>query len=288
MSARTVTVSRAEAGCKLVDFLQRRVGEGVPRGAVMKWVRTGQVRVDGGRAKPFRKLREGEKVRIPPHTPATREEKPRPPLEIVFQNEDVLAVAKPRGLPTQRGAGWNDSVADRMRAMFPGADYPPAPAHRLDKDTTGLLLAGRSHASQRWLHRLFEERGVGKRYLAWVAGKWPHSGETEVVDKLEKGAETGEMEKMRVTESGREARAVVRPLLVREDATLVEVELLTGRTHQIRVQLASRGHPLLGDRKYGAPPHATPLMLHAWRLELPCYCLWLDPDWAPPHAWPTG
>jgi len=286
-------VSPAEAGMKLLDFLAQKAGRDVPRSALQRWIRTGQVRVDGKRAKPFQRLGDGQLVRIPPHGEA-RDEQPgdapqRPavrPLPIVHEDAEVVAVLKPRGLATQGGTGLTDSAADRLLAMYEGTGLSPAPVHRLDRDTTGILLAGKTFAARRRLSDLFAARETDKTYLCWVLGDWPDEGEKLLEDRMEKDAGPGGLEKMR-TGKGQLALASVRPLLRRTSsvgpATLLRVALLTGRTHQIRVQLAARGHAIVGDRKYGQRPHPAPLLLHAWRLSLPGLDLAVPPDW--PGEW---
>ena len=155
----------------------------------MRWLRTGQVRLDSRRCKPFVLVAEGQDVRIPPFLP--EESQPPvphgvPPLEIIFQDRDMLAVNKPAGLPSQPGTGHADSVATRLRAMFADADFIPAPVHRLDRDTTGVLLAGTTHAALKQLSRDFAQSRIRKTYLAWVRGIWPHTGEMLLEDSLEK------------------------------------------------------------------------------------------------------
>jgi 23S rRNA pseudouridine955/2504/2580 synthase len=264
---------------------------------LQRWIRTGQVRVDGRRAKPFQRLDEGQQVRIPPHDgahdgaqggtsggahDAARPARPVTPLPILHEDAEVVAVMKPRGLATQGGTGLTDSAADRLLAMYHGTGLSPAPVHRLDRDTTGILLAGKTFAARRRLSDLFAARETDKTYLCWVLGDWPEDGETMLEDRMEKDAGPGGLEKMR-TGSGRIALASVRPLQRRSGAagpvTLLRVDLLTGRTHQIRVQLAARGHAVVGDRKYGKRPHPAPLLLHAWRLALPGLKLSALPDW---------
>lgn len=289
-------VSAAEAGMKLLDFLAAKAGRDVPRAALQRWIRTGQVRVDSRRAKPFQRLDEGALVRIPPHGDAAantqgdqghEDSRPRGdavrPLAVLYEDAELVAVMKPRGLATQGGTGLTDSAADRLLAMYAGTGLSPAPVHRLDRDTTGVLLAGKTFAARRRLSDLFAARETDKTYLCWVLGDWPGTGEELLEDRMQKDAGPGGLEKMR-TGQGRLALASVRPLyrITRADGarcTLMRVDLLTGRTHQIRVQLAARGHAVVGDRKYGHRPHPAPLLLHAWRLSLPGLKLSAPPDW---------
>lgn len=288
-----LTVTPAEDGLKVFQFLERRLNKGAPRPLIMKWARTGQLRVNGGRVGPFARLSAGQDVRVPPFTPPVpspgqtpgQPDTPEPaPLAIVHEDGELLVIAKPAGLPSQSGSRHPDSVQTRLKARFAGADFVPNITHRLDKDTSGLLLAGKTYAAVRRLSDAFAARTVGKAYLAWVRGDWPHGKTIRLKDNLEKSGQ-GPAEKVR-TGSGKLALADVSPLARRPGATLLRIDLLTGRTHQIRVQLASRGHPILGDRKYGRRPHATPLLLHCWQLRLPDAAFVLPPPWE--DEWAVG
>lgn len=282
----TLLVSRAEAGQKLLNFLQRRIN--APSSDFHRWIRTGQVRVNGGRAKAFDRLNEGDAVRVPPFAeplPAGSAASDMPPapetvrggrLDIVFENEDVIVIAKPAGLPVQGGTGHSDSIASRLAEERARADFVPAPVHRLDKDTSGLLVAGKTYAAVRLLTDALAGRGgkaPRKEYLAWTEGAWPYGETRELSDYLAKDEKAKHMRAASRGEAeAREARCVVTPLEKRRihgrEHTLVLVRLLTGRTHQIRVQLALRGHPIAGDPWYGESSREG-LKLHAFRLELP-------------------
>ncbi|MBI9110731.1 RluA family pseudouridine synthase [Maridesulfovibrio ferrireducens] len=281
MPAEFVTVTSAEAGQKLVRFLERRVDGEVPRSAVMRWIRKGNVRVDKGRCKPFDLVKEGQIVRIPPYRADEPAEKvSREPLEIIYEDENYLAINKPAGLPSQGGTGHDDSVVDRLLSMYADFPFKPAPAHRLDRDTSGVLLAGKSHHGQRALSDMFASGEGGKYYLALVRGDWISEGAgddgwVEMHDLLEKKEENGN-EKM-VTGSGKEAHASVLSLGKLENQTLLLIKLHTGRTHQIRVQLSSRGFPIIGDSKYGGGNGA--MKLHCWRIETPWFTAQCSPHW---------
>ena len=298
-----LAVSCAEAGQKLLNFLQRRVEAAT--GELHRWIRTGQVRVNGSRAKAFDRVEEGDLIRVPPFAvllpagslpgsgtpnsaapsaPQGGNGQKRSSLSIVYEDKDLLVVAKPAGLPVQGGTGHSDSIASRLAAERADADFVPAPVHRLDKDTTGLLVAGKTYAAVRLLTDALAGRGgeaPRKEYLAWVEGRWPFSNEDgpqELHDFLAKDQKAQRMKTVHSdkAEEGQEARCVVTALETRRipegpqgrEHTLLLVRLLTGRTHQIRVQLATRGHAIVGDPWYGRPENDG-LKLHAFRLTLP-------------------
>lgn len=315
-------VSEAEAGQKLLQFLTRRLAGAVPGSALLRAIRTGQVRVDGGRKQPFFRLAAGQQVRVPPFGPAAPEGSPTPvgaavsasvstggaqplpaplPLDIVFENADLVAVAKPAGLCAHAGTRHKDSVADRLKALYAGAPFLPVLAHRLDKDTSGILLAAKSYAELRRLGDLFALGGGGggvkKMYLAWVDGAWPGQGTELVEDRLDRlelaeGQVAGRKKIVRGKtkedgqDAGKLARAEVTPLVRKRQATLMLVRLLTGRTHQIRVQLSLRGHPVISDSVYGRKVRGVPMLLHALRLDLPERVLFFPPPWTGPFSVP--
>ncbi len=286
-------VEPAESGQKLLQCLARRVN--VSQTVLHKWIRTGQVRVNKGRRKPFDRLEEGDEVRLPPFAQEEfRTESPPAALDlpIVWESDELLVINKPAGLPTQPGTGHEDSVCSRLAAAFPVSRYgfTPTPAHRLDRDTSGLLLVARSYTTLRSLCDAFAARtAIQKEYLAWSAGTWPHDTTIRLVDTLGKGTDASfPGERMEQDDTGKKAELDVTPLLHRNGATLLRLSLLTGRTHQIRVQLALRKHPVLGDAKYGGrrafpKPTPTAMFLHAYRLCLNGQVFTAPPAW--PHPW---
>lgn len=281
-SVTTVIVTPEESGQKLLQFLQRRVGKDIPKSAIMRWIRKGEVRVDKGRKKPFDRVREGQAVRIPPHHLPAQDNTTLPGLTIHYEDDEILAVAKPGGLAAHGGDGVTDSVAARIRNMYAEAAFIPALAHRLDRDTSGLLVAGKTYESLRRLNDAFATNTVDKIYLARVHGRWKPQETILLEDNMEKRGLPGR-EKVE-TGSGKTARAEITPLNSNAHDSLLAVRLLTGRTHQIRVQLSARGHAVLGDVKYGNKKEEPPLMLHCFGLALPekgarKRILTLAPDW---------
>ncbi|WP_462323729.1 RluA family pseudouridine synthase [Desulfoplanes sp.] len=279
-----ITIQPEEAGQKILQLLQRRVGRDVPKSALMRVIRKGQVRVDGRRVKPFDRVAEGQDVRIPPFktqepvnpSPCSSRKGSNPALPVVSEERNMLVVNKPAGLPVHPGTGWTDSVTTRLQAMFPGAPFAPVPVHRLDKNTSGILLVAKSYGFLRSMQDMWKQGGVDKVYLAWVQGAWISRGPVRLTDRLAKSGGPGR-ERMR-TGSGRKSTCEVTPVEVRPDSSLVAVRLFTGRTHQIRVQLGSRGFPLIGDPKYGGPAHEA-MLLHAWRLSWDGLCFSVLPPW---------
>lgn len=291
------TVSEAEAGQKLLTWLVRCLG--APQSLLHRWIRTGQVRVNSGRTSPFERLAAGDVVRLPPFAEAIAAEETLkteqirtlgsdqgaelPPL--VAQTPDLFVFCKPAGLPTHPGTGHSDSLVSRLHALAPQEGFRPTPAHRLDKDTSGLLVVARTYASLRRLQELFgsgEEGRCGKEYLTWVVGEWPTQEATLLRDHLRKTT-TAHGEKMISGTSGKEATLTVLCLERRNGFSLLHIRLHTGRTHQIRAQLAARGFPVAGDRKYGARKGPEKLLLHAARLVLPEAIYEASPPW--PEPW---
>jgi 23S rRNA pseudouridine955/2504/2580 synthase len=296
-----VDVEGAEEGRKLLDFVRRRAGKDVPASAVMRWIRTGQVRVDGRRAGPYDRVAGGQTVRIPPFRPGEKaggEKDLRggaaalPP--VIFEGDGLIILAKPAGLPVHPGTGHADSVQTRLAAAFPDAPFVPAPVHRLDRDTSGLLVVAAAHRVAREASEAFRAGLVEKDYLAWVHGAFTLCAVGESCSLFDRLAKTGPAGREKVRpgqEAGREALSLATPLVVTDDRSLLRLRLLTGRTHQLRVQLASRGHAIVGDAKYGPKDTARGgqgLCLHCWRMALFNRTFELPPPWEGETAVPDG
>lgn len=278
--ARHLKVSPEEAGQKLLQFLARRLGPDVPGSLLLRLIRSGQVRVDSARRKPFDRLLAGQTVRLPPiriadPVPAAA----LPALTILAQGPGWIAVAKPAGLPSQPGTGHADDASTRLTAMFPDATFNPTPAHRLDRDTSGILLAGTSYQGLRNLQQALAEHSLRKLYLARVHGCLTPGQTLTLHDTLAKSGPKGH-QRTTTAANGKPALALARCLETDARTSLLELDLRTGRTHQLRVQLASRNLPIVGDRKYGQSDNAPRMMLHAWNITFPDGTeVRLEPDW---------
>lgn len=274
-------VTAAESGQKLLQFLQRRLD--LPATLLHRWLRTGQIRLNGKRVKPFDRLAEGDIVRLPPFAGQLAGNGKMacyagPQIEVAGQIGDILAINKPAGLPTHGGTGHEESVASALFAQFRDLPFGPTPAHRLDRDTSGLLLCATSYEALTRLQKSFRQHEVRKEYLAWVEGRF--EGEQLLVSRLEKSGPPG-AEAMRESPKGKPAFCVARALASHTDASLVHLRLFTGRTHQIRIQLSSIGHPVIGDVKYGAQKRSGGLFLHSYRIAIPSgESFVLPPPWS--------
>jgi 23S rRNA pseudouridine955/2504/2580 synthase len=252
---RLVIVTADEAGQRIDNFLARYL-KGVPKSHIYRVIRRGEVRVNSGRIRAQYKVKAGDSVRIPPvrvaeSGGAAGKTGPLRSLApcILFENERCLVINKPAGMAVHGGSGLSYGVIEALRAERSADSYLEL-AHRLDRDTSGCLLIAKRRSFLRSVHEQLREGRVRKLYLALVAGHW--SGGRQKVDvPLRKNQLAGGERMVRVDPEGKQAVSVFSPVSRYPDATLVEVELLTGRTHQIRVHAAHIGHPLGGDEKYG-------------------------------------
>lgn len=373
------TVTQAEDGMKLTTFIQRRLTTPPPSSMLHKWVRSGQVRVNKKRAKPFQRLVVGDMVRIPPFAPLrpqessldqpltatydpemlelseikgsegnkgrsentrskgnkgngcngengegithrehkehdehkahVRQQRVRPQqantlpeydaqssashqltqfLSVIHQDKDVLVINKPSGLAVQPGSGLTDSVVHRLRLVYAKAPFIPAPAHRLDKNTSGLLAIGLSHSGLALLSEWFASPDhTHKNYFAWVQGEWENQDLTleDYLCKAIAGRHNMEVVGKKHPKGLFAQSHVTRLKTINQKkglSSLLRVSLVTGRTHQIRAQLSSRHAPIIGDVRYGGIAY-TPMLLHAYELLLPglpplrCLPSWPDP-----------
>ena len=239
-----------EAATQRIDNFLLRHLKGVPKSHVYQVLRSGQVRVNSGRVKPDYRLQAGDKVRLPPVRVAIRPNKAKAAeFPIVFEDAALLVVDKPSGVAVHGGSGVSFGVIESLRAARPQAKLLEL-AHRLDRDTSGLLVIGKKRTALVELHRLLREGQVEKVYLTVVKGAWEGKGR-EIREPLHKYIAAGGERRVAVKEGGMTAVTRIAVLKKSRQFSFLEVRLLTGRTHQIRVHLAHAGHPVLGDDKYG-------------------------------------
>jgi 23S rRNA pseudouridine955/2504/2580 synthase len=273
--ATLLEVGEESVAQRIDNFLLRRL-KGVPKSHVYRVLRSGEVRVNSGRVKPDYRLQAGDRVRVPPVRLATPAAKPAPRplgLPIVFEDAALLVIDKPSGIAVHGGSGLSYGVIESLRAERPEAKVLEL-AHRLDRDTSGLLIIAKKRGALVELHRMLREGEVEKVYSALVRGRW-QGGARELRDRLHKFVTAGGERRVAVHGGGQTAVTQVRPVAATDEFSLLELRLLTGRTHQIRVHLAHAGHPVLGDDKYGdfelnhalAGQGVKRLFLHAHRLS---------------------
>ena len=254
-SVQWVEISAEQADQRIDNFLLRFL-KGVPKSRVYRILRKGEVRVNRSRTKPDYRLKTGDEVRIPPVRVAERvssspgtgalEQLSRAAL---YEDKRLLVIDKPSGMAVHGGSGLSYGVIEAMRALRPEALYLEL-VHRLDRETSGCLMIAKRRSELRFLHNLLRHGGITKRYLLLVAGDWKIAN--GVIDApLRKNQLHGGERIVRVDSHGKEARTRFRLLESWGEVSLVEAELETGRTHQIRVHAAHAGHPLAGDEKYG-------------------------------------
>lgn len=273
-----VRVDRDRAGQRLDNFLAARL-KGVPKAAVYRMIRTGQVRINGGRCKPSTRLEEGDEVRVPPaHTRQSGEvtisdNVCRQVTEaLVYEDPDLLVVNKPSGMAVHSGSGLPWGLIDVVRQLRPGAYVELV--HRLDRETSGCLVLALNGAALNWLSAQFRSGAVDKRYLCLMDGLMREA--VMEVDAPLRKMETGAQSEVAVSEDGKPALTRFRLLQAYRDCSYAEAELLTGRTHQIRAHARHVGMPLAGDDRYSSRESLkkwkkrglTRLFLHAHRLEL--------------------
>lgn len=283
-----ILITEGEHGQRLDNFLLKQC-KGVPKSHVYRIVRSGEVRVDGRRAEVSYRLQAGEIVRVPPlRVAAPPDERAmgaaqlRIELPVLYEDDGLLVIDKPAGMAVHGGSGVSFGVIETLRQQRPQSRFLEL-VHRLDRETSGVLLCSKKRATLLALHEMFREdtlassgrRGADKRYLVLVAGRWMESLRHVRLPLLKYVLDSGER-RVRVAAAGRAAHTVFRLRARWQHYSLLEAQLETGRTHQIRVHLAHLGYPIAGDDKYGdfARNHVLVreglkrMFLHAWRVRL--------------------
>jgi 23S rRNA pseudouridine955/2504/2580 synthase len=282
--AATAQVKRLEvgeesAGQRLDNFLLREL-KGVPKTHVYRIIRSGEVRVNKGRASADTRVEIGDVIRVPPVRTAeksTARPAPARDFPLLFEDDHLLAIDKPSGVAVHGGSGVSFGVIEQLRQARPMAKLLEL-VHRLDRETSGILLVAKKRSALTNLQVQFRERETGKTYLALVNGAWPAN--KKVIDlPLHKYLQADGERRVKVVAKddpdGMRAITLVKVARKLKDFTLLEVTIKTGRTHQIRVHLAASGHPIAGDDKYGdfelnrqlAKQGLKRMFLHAWRLQ---------------------
>jgi 23S rRNA pseudouridine955/2504/2580 synthase len=276
-SATLIEVGDEAAGQRIDNFLVK-IAKGVPKSHIYRILRSGEVRVNKGRVGAEYRLRDGDTVRVPPirvAAPSAGVSAPPRDFTIVFEDDALIVIDKPAGVAVHGGSGVSFGVIEQLRRARPEARFLEL-AHRLDRETSGLLIVAKKRSALTRLHDLFRDGGINKRYLALVKGQWRNVLQ-HVRLPLQKYLTAEGERRVSVAADGKEAHSIVRLLACWENFSLVEVELKTGRTHQIRVHLTHLGFPLAGDDKYGdfalnktlQKAGLKRMFLHAAKLRLP-------------------
>lgn len=276
----TLIIDQDNAGRRLDAFV-RQLFLDVPLGAVMKWLRKGVVRVNGKRQEPNYRLQAGDVLSLPEARGGAVQDSPKltpqaAGLVIVFEDDDLLVLNKPAGLPSQPGSGHDDSLVARVVRYLGRENAPPGKkpglVQRLDKDVSGLVPAGKNAPALKTLNEWVDAGTADKEYWALVDGVVPHESASieQPLRVLEQAAK--DAPKVVVDTQGLSAFTSYQVLQRFAQATLLSVRIKTGRMHQIRAHLRSVGHPIAGDPRYNAGGKtlgAPSLFLHARRLQLP-------------------
>ncbi len=275
-------ISDEEAGQRLDNYLLR-VCKGVPKSHIYRILRSGEVRINRKRAEASYRLQVGDEIRIPPVRIAERQQEIDSgamlgyELPVLFEDDALLVVDKPAGIAVHGGSGVSFGVIEALRRQRPQAKFLEL-AHRLDRETSGILLIGKKRSALNRLHDMFREGGreADKRYLVLVTGRWMEKKRDVRLPLLKYLLENGER-RVRVSDDGKFSHTVFRLLGRWEHFSLLEAQLKTGRTHQIRVHLAHLGFPIAGDDKYGnfelnrnlQRAGLKRMFLHAWKMDFP-------------------
>ena len=249
-------ISDDEAGQRIDNFLLTQL-KGVPRSRVYRLIRRGEVRVNKGRVRPTYRLQANDRVRIPPirrmgpraDSKVAEDTREHLAKRVLYEDSRLLVLDKPPGIAVHGGSGRSFGVIEALRAARTDCRYLEL-VHRLDRDTSGCLLIAKKRSYLRSLHELLRSGGLTKNYLALVRDSW-QQGTVLLENRIKTNKGKSGERRVRLDEAGKIATSQFRPVEDFRIATLMDVGLMTGRTHQIRVQATASGHPLAGDDKYG-------------------------------------
>lgn len=252
-AVRELTIDEAADGQRLDNFLLRLL-KGVPKTHVYRLIRSGELRVNKGRAQADTRLATGDVLRVPPvrvAAPPARAAVPAREFAVLYEDDQLLAVDKPAGVAVHGGSGVSFGVIEQLRSARPQARFLEL-VHRLDKETSGVLLLAKKRSALTRLQDQFRERDTHKVYAALVFGAWPKQLKVIDLPLLRTLDAAGDRQvRVAVHEQARRSISLVRVLASGGALSALEVTIKTGRTHQIRVHLAHHGHPIVGDPKYG-------------------------------------
>ena len=274
-----LTIEAEHEGQRIDNFLKTQL-KGVPKSLIYRILRKGEVRVNKKRIKPEYKLLCGDEVRVPPVRVAEKNELPSANLgsiqrlesQILFEDDAMIVLNKPSGMAVHGGSGLSFGVIEGLRALRPEARFLEL-VHRLDRDTSGVLLVAKKRSALRSLHEQLRVKTMRKQYLALVRGQWQSHVKVVNAPLRKNDLQSGERV-VRVSSDGKPSETRFRIARQFAEATLVECSPITGRTHQIRVHTQHAGHPIACDDKYGEAAFDEKmrsqglkrLFLHAWKL----------------------
>ena len=268
-----IIINENVSGQRLDNFLLNQL-KGVPKSKIYSIIRKGEIRINSKRKKPSYKLVIGDEVRVPPIKTSSKENQFVPSNiiallrdSIVEENEDYIALNKPEGIASHGGSGISIGVIETIRNF--GKSYRDAKlVHRLDKDTSGCQVIAKNNKFLRNCNKLISERKVKKTYQAIVHGNWIHKDGIYEIN-IEKNMLIGKERMVRISDGGKIAKTFFKVIESSKHFSLIQCELITGRTHQLRVHLSELGFPIVGDKKYGIKENKLPKELgHKKRMYL--------------------
>lgn len=251
LQVRMISIEQEDAGQRIDNFLIR-LCKGVPKSHVYQVLRSGQVRVNKGRVAQTYRLVEGDVVRVPPMRVSERVEKHTPAAEfkILLEDSHLLVIDKPAGVAVHGGSGVSYGVIEQLRASRPDAKFLEL-VHRLDRETSGILILAKKRSALTHMHEQIRAGTIDKRYLTLVCGEWKNSRQHVKLPLFKYTTPEGERRVRVQAEGGLASHTIFNLLRKYGEFALLEAELKTGRTHQIRVHLSANGFPIVGDDKYG-------------------------------------